>query len=135
MSELTIYSDGAARGNPGPAGAGAAIYDASGKEIAQVCRYLGELTNNQAEYMALVDAIKKASELGASGVKIFADSELMVRQVEGKYRVKNEGLKPLYLELMTLLRSMGRYSIAHVPREKNKRADELANIAIDEHKV
>ena len=131
MSEIVIYSDGAARGNPGPAGAGAVLQAPDGKVKGEVCRYLGEMTNNQAEYHALLLALKEAKRLGATGLRIYADSELVVRQINGDYRVKNEGLKPLFQEIMSLLRGVGRYNIEYLPREKNKRADKLANLAID----
>lgn len=132
MSELIIHTDGAARGNPGPAGAGAVVTDPAGKVVAEVCRYLGdEMTNNQAEYHALLLALKEAAARGATRVAIFADSELMVRQLQGEYRVKNDGIKPLFQEAMVLLRRLGGYTIAYVPREKNRRADRLANLAID----
>lgn len=132
MSEITIYTDGASRGNPGQAGAGAVLLDAGGKVVGEVCRYLGdEMTNNQAEYHALVLALKEAQRLGATRISIYADSELMVRQIMGEYRVKHEGIRPLYGEAMVLLRAFGSFSIAAIPREKNKRADKLANLAID----
>ncbi|MFH0800144.1 MAG: ribonuclease HI family protein [Pseudomonadota bacterium] len=132
MSDVIIHSDGAARGNPGPAGAGAVLTDREGKVVGEVCRYLGDsLTNNQAEYRALLLALAEAAGKGATRVCIYADSELMVKQIRGEYRVKNEGIKPLFQEVMGLLRKIGGYTIEHVPREKNKRADQLANLAID----
>lgn len=132
MSELIIHTDGAARGNPGPAGAGAVVTDIGGSVVAEICRYLGDaVTNNQAEYLALLLALKEAAARGATRVAIFSDSELMVRQIQGEYRVKNDGIKPLFQEAMALLRKLGGYTIAHVPREKNQRADQLANLAID----
>ncbi len=131
MSEITIYSDGAARGNPGPAGAGAELTDAEGKVLGTVCTYLGERTNNQAEYQALIFALDEAIELGATRVRIFADSELMVKQVRGEYKVRNAGIKPLYEDVRKRLRRIGSHTIEHVPREKNGRADTLANLAID----
>ena len=131
MTQLTIFSDGGARGNPGPAGAGAVILDADGKVIAELYEYLGETTNNQAEYRAMIMAVKAAKKMSPAKVSIFADSELVVKQIKGEYRVKDEGLKLLYKELMTLLGGLGDYSVAHVRREKNKHADKLANKAID----
>jgi ribonuclease HI len=132
MSEITIHSDGAARGNPGPAGAGAVLTDPDGKLVGEVCKYLSDdMTNNQAEYNALILALKEARLKGATRLKIFADSELMVKQIRGEYKVKNEGIKPLYLEAMELLRHVGNFSIEYIPRERNKRADKLANLAID----
>lgn len=132
MSEIVIHSDGAARGNPGPAGAGAVLSDAEGRIVGEVCRYLGDgMTNNQAEYHALLLALREAQAKGATRLAIYCDSELVVRQIEGAYKVKNEGLRTLYQEAMQLLRNFGKYTIAHIPREKNKRADQLANLAID----
>lgn len=132
MSEMVIHTDGAARGNPGPAGAGAVIATADGKVVAEVCRYLGDgVTNNQAEYRALLLALEEAKRAGATRVAIHADSELMVKQVRGEYRVKNGGIKPLHAEAMALLRGFGAYTISYLPREQNRRADQLANLAID----
>ncbi len=131
MSEAIIYTDGAARGNPGPAGAGAILTDSDGKKIGEVCEYLGEKTNNQAEYQALILALKEAKKIGITMVSIFSDSELMVKQLKGEYKVKNQGLKPLFQEAFGLLRYFGTHKIGHVPREQNKRADQLANLAID----
>ncbi len=129
---ITIYSDGAARGNPGPAGAGAVLTGADGSVVAEVCSYLGEATNNQAEYRALLLAIDEALRHGATRLAIYADSELMVKQIRGEYRVKNEELRPLHGEIVKRLREVKQYTIEHVPREKNKHADRLANRAIDE---
>lgn len=129
---LTLHTDGAARGNPGPAGAGWVIRDSHGKSLAENCEYLGEKTNNQAEYLALLMALKQALALGGTKIKIFADSELMVKQLKGEYKVKNEGLKPLFEEARNLLRRFESVLVAHVVREKNADADALANRAIDQ---
>ena len=131
MTAYTIYTDGAARGNPGPAGAGGAIIDSNGNEVATVCKYLGEITNNQAEYQAFILALEKAIDLGATNIKIFADSELIVRQIKREYRIKNKGLKPLFEKAQELLKKIGQFEIIHIRREENKRADQLANLAID----
>ncbi len=131
MNRITIYTDGAARGNPGPAGAGAILTKDDGQVIVEVCRYLGEMTNNQAEYRALILAIEEAKRIGATDVAIFTDSELVVKQLTGDYRVKNEGIKPLHKKILELLREIGDYTIEHVPRENNRHADKLANLAID----
>ncbi|PIR26065.1 MAG: ribonuclease H [Deltaproteobacteria bacterium CG_4_10_14_0_2_um_filter_43_8] len=131
--ELTIYTDGAARGNPGPAAAGAILFDAEGETLGTVSEYLGETTNNQAEYRALVLALEKAKSLGGKKLKIFADSELMVKQVNGVYRVKHDDLKPLFQKVLQLLDSFETFSLEHVRREKNKDADRLANLALDSH--
>ena len=131
MDKITIHSDGAARGNPGPAGAGAVLEADDGRVIVEVCRYLGEMTNNQAEYRALLLALEEAKSVGAKHLAIFADSELMVKQIKGEYKVKNEGIKPLFAEALKLLRAFRDYNIEHVPRDKNRHADRLANLAID----
>ncbi|MBI3540583.1 MAG: ribonuclease HI family protein [Deltaproteobacteria bacterium] len=132
MKKLILYTDGAARGNPGPASAGAFICTPAGDMVAEISEYLGETTNNVAEYQALLAGLKRLIELGADEVEIRADSELMVRQMEGRYRVKHPNLKPLYQEALTLLKKIPRYSIKHVRREENKEADRLANRALDE---
>ncbi len=133
MSKYLLYTDGAARGNPGPAGAGAFICKPDGTAVAEVSKYLGETTNNVAEYQALLSGLKKLVELGAGDVEILADSQLMVRQLQGTYRVKHPNLKPLFEEALTLLKKIRRYSIRHIEREKNEEADRLANQAIDDH--
>ncbi|MFH1874768.1 MAG: ribonuclease HI family protein [Pseudomonadota bacterium] len=132
MNKIIIYCDGAARGNPGPAAAGAILLDEKKQVVAEISKYLGETTNNQAEYQALGLALEEAKKQKASNVIIFADSELMVKQIKGEYRVKNHGLKPLFQTLITQLRSFESFSINHIPREKNKQADALANRALDE---
>ena len=131
MTKITIHSDGAARGNPGPAAAGAVLTADDGTIVAEVSRYLGEMTNNQAEYRALILAVEEALRQGASELCIYADSELMVRQIKGEYRVKHEDLKPLFRDVMQALKRIGKFAIHHVPRERNKAADKLANLALD----
>lgn len=133
MKRLIINSDGAARGNPGPAGIGIVIKDAGGVVVREIFEYLGEATNNQAEYKALIAGLAAAAEIGAESVGVFADSELIVNQVKGLYKVKNEGLKPLFDEAKELVRKFKVCNIEYIPREKNKEADKLANIAIDSH--
>lgn len=133
MKALTLYTDGAARGNPGPAGAGWVILAASGAMLVENKKYLGELTNNQAEYQALLLALKEATQLKGEALVLHCDSELVVRQIKGEYKVKNEGLKPLFREAILTLSQFKSYSINHIPREKNEEADRLANEAIDEH--
>ena len=130
---LTLHSDGGSRGNPGPAGAGAVLYDEQGQEVAALSRYLGRTTNNEAEYQALLMGLKRAQELGAQRLTVKMDSELIVRQLEGKYRVKAPGLKPMYDQAKRLLQGFASVTILHVRREFNKRADELANQAMDQH--
>ena len=128
-----LFTDGAARGNPGPAGAGAVLCDAEGEVVEELCEYLGETTNNVAEYRALLLGLNKAIALGAAEIEILADSELMVRQLQGRYRVKNEGLRPLFQEAIRLLKEFRKYSIRHIDREANSAADRMANRAIDEN--
>jgi len=130
---LIIFSDGAARGNPGPSGAGAFITSADGEMVAEVREYLGEMTNNQAEYRALKCGLEKARELGAKSVIIRADSELMVKQLNGEYKVKNTGIKLIFREVSALFSYFESWEAAHVSREQNKEADRLANEAIDQH--
>jgi ribonuclease HI len=129
---LRLYSDGAARGNPGPAGAGAVLVKGDGAVVARLGKFLGEQTNNVAEYQGLILGLEAALKLGADEIEIRADSELMVRQILGTYRVKNPGLKPLYGRARELLRRFAKVDIAHVPREENREADEMSNRAIDE---
>jgi ribonuclease HI len=129
--ELTIYTDGASRNNPGEAGAGAVIKQ-EGKLVAALARYLGTTTNNVAEYTAAIIALEHAVLLGASRVRLFADSELLVRQINGRYKVKNEGLKKLYHTVKELIAKIGCVEVQYIPREQNREADALANKAIDE---
>jgi ribonuclease HI len=129
---LFVYSDGAARGNPGPAGAGAVITDAAGRVLARLGRFLGHQTNNVAEYQGLLLGLRHAQELGAREVEVRADSELMIRQLQGRYQVRNPALKPLHAEAMRLLRGFDQVELKHIPREENALADEMSNRAIDE---
>ena len=131
IRSLTIYVDGASRGNPGPAGIGVLIEDEEG-----LCRehlaYIGEATNNVAEYRALLLALRKAKGLKPREVTVFSDSELLVRQLRGEYRVKSPELQKLYRAVRSLLASFPSFQIEHIGREQNRRADELANLAIDQ---
>jgi ribonuclease HI len=129
--ELTIYTDGASRNNPGEAGAGIFILR-DGEPVERIARYLGTTTNNIAEYRAAIIGLEQAVSLGASSVKLNADSELLVKQINGQYRVKNEGLKPLHAKVKELIAKIGSVEVQYIPREKNKEADALANKAIDE---
>ncbi len=126
-----MYADGASRGNPGPASIGASVQDEDGTELATVSQRLGIGTNNQAEYRAAIEGVRKARELGATGIELRMDSELVVRQIIGRYRVKNAALIPLFATLIQELEATGPYTIGHVPREQNRRADALANAALD----
>lgn len=131
VSEFVLYCDGASRGNPGPSAIGAAGYRFGEKEpVIQVSERIGNTTNNQAEYRALIAGIRAVLAHGGKSVEIRMDSELAVRQVNGEYKVKNEGLKGLHAEVKSLLDQIS-WSIRHVPREQNKEADRLANLALD----
>ena len=126
-----VFADGASRGNPGPASIGASIRSADNQERAVVSRTIGIATNNQAEYRAAIEGVRAARQLGATGIDLRMDSELVVRQLSGKYRVKNAALQPLFAALMAELEAIGPFSVGHVPRERNRRADTLANAALD----
>ena len=129
---LLIHTDGAARGNPGPAGAGAILRDAdSGAVMAEIAEGLGRATNNVAEWTAVLLALEEARRLGADRVDLRMDSELVARQITGIYRVKHPDLKPIHAAVMDLLRGFEGYTVGHVPRELNKDADRLSNVAID----
>jgi ribonuclease HI len=128
---VVVYVDGGARGNPGPAAAAAVVTGADGEELAERSAYVGEATNNVAEYRALLLGLELARELGAREVDVVNDSELVSRQIGGEYRVKHAGLKPLYLEAMAALRGFDRWSVRSVPRQGNERADRLVNEALD----
>lgn len=135
MKTLKIYTDGAARGNPGPSAAGWLIREADGTILQEGKQYLGELTNNQAEYRALLLALVSAASLAKDWIvalEIHMDSELVVRQLLGEYKVKNEGLKPLFQQAKLALGKFSQYTIQYIPREQNAEADQLANEAIDE---
>ena len=127
-----LYCDGASRGNPGPAGAGALLYDPGGQLKGQVSRYLGETTNNVAEYQALIFGLQLAREQGATRVQIFADSQLIVEQLRGSYRVKSPHLLPLWRQAKKELQNFEAHAISHVPRAENSLADDLANQGIDQ---
>ena len=134
-SILTIFTDGVARGNPGEGGFGVIIKDTDGTIIEEVGGYIGVTTNNIAEYTALVTALKTAIKYSDGKIIVYSDSELMVRQLNGIYKVKNEGLLPLYKEAKKLISNFGDFIIEHIPREKNKEADALANRAVDRKEI
>lgn len=129
--KLTIYTDGGARNNPGPAGIGAILLNENGDEVAAVSEYIGEATNNQAEYKAVIAAFVKADELGAEELDFFLDSELVVKQLKREYKVKNADLAPLFVQIHNASLAFKKVSFTHVPREENKEADRLVNLAID----
>ncbi|MGH9442254.1 MAG: ribonuclease HI family protein [Thermoanaerobaculia bacterium] len=131
--KIVAFIDGAARGNPGPAGAGAYFpADSADGRPAEFFESLGRATNNEAEYRALLLALRSAQSLGATDLSIFADSLLLVEQLNGRFRVKAENLKPLFAEALRRAKSFQSFSISHVRREKNKDADRLANRGADE---
>jgi ribonuclease HI len=130
--EWLVMVDGAARGNPGPAGCGAVICDDKGAVVRELSRYLGHATNNVAEYEALVMGLEALIELKRNRIVVQSDSQLLVRQLNGEYRVKDEKLRLLYQRAIGLLRQFGSYRIVHVRRELNKAADRLANRGIDQ---
>jgi len=127
-----LYTDGAARGNPGPAGAGAVIVSPEGHVVAKVGKFLGENTNNYAEYMGLILGLKRAKAMGIKELEVLADSELVVKQLAGEYQVKAGNLKPLHEEARTLLGFFNWVEVRHIPREENDAADAMSNRAIDE---
>ena len=131
---LILQTDGAARGNPGPAALGAVAMDPQSGEVFAVGRALGAATNNVAEYSAVVEALRMAQRLGASRVLLEADSELLIRQLEGRYKVKSANLLPLFEECADLLKTFDDYRLRHIPREQNGMADGLANRALDAQK-
>lgn len=129
---LIIQTDGGARGNPGPAGIGVVISDAKGKVLEEHAKYLGVTTNNQAEYQAAILGLQRAVALGAKSAEVVADSELLVRQANGDYKVRNPDLARRFLELKNLETQLGgRVAYRHVRREQNKHADKLSNDAMD----
>jgi ribonuclease HI len=130
-SNVEIFCDGASRGNPGQASAGAVLLGEGGKVLAEISERLGVATNNEAEYVALILALKKALQLGASRVAVNADSQLVIRQLTGQYKVKHPEMKRRHAEAMELLGEFSGWSATHVPREKNVYADKLANAALD----
>ncbi|HET6345423.1 MAG TPA: ribonuclease HI family protein [Myxococcota bacterium] len=131
-SHVVVYSDGASRGNPGPAGAGWVICEPDGRVLAKGGIFLGKRTNNEAEYVAAAMGLKAAQQFGATAVVLRADSELMVRQLEGRYKVKHPRIIPLYEQVRALTKQYRSFRAEHVPRAQNAAADEQANIAIDE---
>ena len=128
---VVIYSDGASAGNPGLAAIGAVLKDGQGRSLARISQRIGEATNNQAEYRAVIAALEKAIALGAEEVDIKSDSELVVKQISGRYRVKKATLRPLYQRVVQLAGSLAAFSITHIPRQQNREADRLANRALE----
>ena len=131
MSRVTVNVDGGARGNPGPAAIGVVLRNGDGSVLEEVGETIGEATNNVAEYRALLRGIELAAGRGAEEVELVGDSELVVRQVEGRYKVKNAGMKKLHEEVKRALRGFDSWSIRHVRRAENADADRLVNEALD----
>ncbi|OGO30060.1 MAG: hypothetical protein A2Z29_06520 [Chloroflexi bacterium RBG_16_56_11] len=131
IARVTIHTDGASRGNPGPAAIGATIHDDRGNPLAQISRRIGIATNNQAEYMAVIASLEKAIGLGATQVTLLSDSELVVNQLKGRYKVKNAALRHLYQEIVRLTGRLETFTASTVPRGENAAADALANRALD----
>jgi ribonuclease HI len=127
--KLEIFTDGACSGNPGPAGIGVVIKQ-DGATIKEVSRYIGNATNNIAEYTALIEGLKEAKALKAEEVFVKTDSELMHRQIIGKYKVKHEGIKPLFDQVVSLIKEFKRVEVSHVPREQNSEADKLSRLGL-----
>jgi len=128
---VIIYTDGGARGNPGPAAYGVVVYSQDGKIIKRIGKFLGERTNNEAEYEGVIAALEEAAELGAPYVDFHLDSELVVRQLNNIYRAKNQRMQGLLLRVRNLEPNFKKITYTHVPREKNQLADKLVNEAID----
>jgi ribonuclease HI len=131
VTKVVVHVDGGARGNPGPAAVAAVATAPDGEPLTERNEYIGETTNNVAEYRAVLLGLRLARELDASEVEVINDSELVARQIGGQYKVKNAGLRPLFVETMNALRGFDRWSVRNVPRAHNARADELVNEALD----
>lgn len=129
---FSLFTDGACRGNPGCGGAGAVLMAEDGQVVATAKRFLGHCTNNIAEYRALILGLEEAIKIGCTSISIFMDSELLVRQLQGVYRVKNPALVPLMGDVRALLARFDSWKVGHVPRSENALADRMANEAIDE---
>jgi len=130
VNRVIIHADGASLGNPGPAAIGATIKDDRGRILASISQGIGRATNNQAEYRAVIAALERATKLGASRADIYLDSELIVNQLNGQYRVKNQSLKPLNQRVKQLQSQLEGFTITHIPRHKNSEAHKLAALAL-----
>ncbi len=128
---MIIYTDGGARGNPGPAGIGVVIMNEQKKVVAQISKYIGEATNNQAEYQALLAALEKAKQLGVRELEVFLDSELLVKQLNRQYRVKDKDLALLFVKVYNAALGFNKVIFKHIRRELNFKADKLVNQALD----
>ena len=132
-SKVVVHVDGGSRGNPGPAAAAAVATAPDGSPLGERSAYIGEATNNVAEYKALLLGLELARGVGATEVEVINDSELVARQIGGQYKVKHAGLRPLFLEATEALRGFDRWSVRNVPRAENAQADALVNQALDAH--
>ncbi len=130
--QLNFKIDGASSGNPGPAGYGVVVYDAKWKKIDEIKGFIGNKTNNVAEYSALLAALRYAEGKGAERVRVLSDSELLVKQLKGIYKIRSKNLMPLVRQAFILIKKFSNFSISRIPREKNKSADYLARMAIEE---
>ncbi len=133
MKVIRLFTDGAARGNPGPAGLGISIEDENGLKLRPMHKWIGKATNNEAEYQALIEGLKAVRSWKPDRLELRLDSDLVVQQIQGKFKVKEPRLKVLHAEAKALLQEFPDWEIKHVDREQNKRADHLANMAIDDH--
>jgi ribonuclease HI len=131
--KLKIYTDGGARGNPGPAGCGVVVYNAQDKKIEEDFSFIDRATNNQAEYEALILGLKKAKELKATEVDCYSDSKLIVEQLNHNYKIKNPALGFLFIKVWNLSQSFKKVQFFYIPREQNKEADKLVNQVIDQN--
>lgn len=131
MKTLELYTDGGSRGNPGPAGIGAVVKTLDGEVVDTVSRYIGKDTNNVAEYTALIEGLKACQEQGGTEIRVYMDSELIVKQIKREYKVKNENLAKLFVQVWNLIQTFQKVNFEHIPRERNKEADALVNEALD----
>ncbi len=132
--QIKIFTDGGARGNPGPAAIGIVIKDAKDKIIKEFAEYVGEMTNNQAEYKALIKGLELAKEFKPEEINCYLDSELLVKQMRQEYRVKDKNLQQLFVKVWNLALGFKKVTYHHIPRELNKEADKLLNLELDKHR-
>jgi len=135
LNTLTIFTDGGARGNPGPAGIGVVIFDDKGIRIGEIAKYIGPATNNIAEYLAVVYGLQEAVYLGADKVVLNVDSQLVARQLKGEFKVKDQNLRKFFDLAVSLSQRFDSMEIREIPRERNKEADNLVNKALDRHLI
>jgi phosphoribosylglycinamide formyltransferase-1 len=131
IEQITVYTDGGSRGNPGPAAAGFVLIDPNGNQLQSKAFFLGQTTNNTAEYTAIIKALQAAKQIGAKQLTVFSDSELLVKQINGQYKVKSEQIRPLFQQTINLINGFEDCKVKHIGRDKNKQADELVNQALN----